>query len=341
MQFTFSEPPVWNTDALNEPTHEPSLLWVNLSSMKLRDEVPITSVPSTSSMPLSSMHPTMKYPCRQLPTWLQSYKNFCHGLLLTLQTKPQGILPQGGCHQSLQDPDPPSEEEGSQWSGNMDSATPALTVTLMPSDDPCASTFTPAFPILPAPKTMQVVSVSPIHQPKTSLQPKPPELSKELLWLQEKLTAALEHLLTVRTALNLHWWELDLQVELSRLQNDAQFNEAIREAMACQLSTAVALKEAYKSNVMVLDWEAKVEEGRECQAFAEAFLPVIWMCLPETHGTFMYPPQLLTSDVPLAALMGMTTMAQLQAMEGIMTTPKTTPTVPVTSAAPSSGKCWW
>ena len=43
--LTFSEPPVWNTDALSEPTHGLSLLWVNLSSMKPGDEVPITLVP--------------------------------------------------------------------------------------------------------------------------------------------------------------------------------------------------------------------------------------------------------------------------------------------------------
>ena len=36
MQFTFSEPPVWNMDALSKPAHEPLLLWVNLSSVKLR-----------------------------------------------------------------------------------------------------------------------------------------------------------------------------------------------------------------------------------------------------------------------------------------------------------------
>ena len=54
----------------------------------------------------------------------------------------------------------------------------------------------------------------------------------------------------------------------------------------------------------------------------------------------MYPLQLLTGDVLLAVLMGMTTMAQLQAMEGITATPKATPE-PETPAAPLDGKCWW
>ena len=50
----------------------------------------------------------------------------------------------------------------------------------------------------------------------------------------------------------------------------------------------------------------------------------MWVCLAEAQETFMYPLQLLTGNALLAALMGMTTMAQLQAMEGIVTTPKAT-----------------
>ena len=105
-------------------------------------------------------------------------------------------------------------------------------------------------------------------------------------------------------------------MELSRCLNDAQFDMAMREAMAHHSTTAIALKEAYKSNVMVLEWEAKAE-GKECQAFAEAFWAVMW--------ALMHPLQLLTSDVPLAALMGMTNVAQLQAMEGIIATLNVTP----------------
>ena len=39
----------------------------------------------------------------------------------------------------------------------------------------------------------------------------------------------------------------------------------------------------------------------------------------------MYPLQLLTADMPLVALMGMTTMAQLEAMEGLTAPPNVTP----------------
>ena len=66
---------------------------------------------------------------------------------------------------------------------------------------------------------------------------------------------ALEYLLTMRATLNLHQQELDLQVELSKCLNSTQFNVAMREAMAHHSTTAAALKEAYKSNIMVLEWE--------------------------------------------------------------------------------------
>ena len=95
-------------------------------------------------------------------------------------------------------------------------------------------------------------------------------------------------------------------MELLRCLNDAQFDKAGREATAHCSTTATALEEAYKSNIMVLEEEAKADEGRDCQAFAEAFWAVMQACPPEAQRTLMYPLQLLSSDVPLAALMGMT-----------------------------------
>ena len=63
---------------------------------------------------------------------------------------------------------------------------------------------------------------------------------------------------------------MDLQVELSRQLNDTQFDKAMREAVAYHSTAAAALEEAYKSNVMVLEWEAKVEEEKEHQHQASA-----------------------------------------------------------------------
>ena len=90
--------------------------------------------------------------------------------------------------------------------------------------------------------------------------------------------------------------------------------------------------------------------------FAEAFWAVMWAYPPKAQGTFMYPLQLLTGNVLLATIMRMTTAAQLQAMEGVATTPKVTPqlatmgrellltasspTVPGMPAPPSRTKQW-
>ena len=187
-----------NMDALSKPTCEPSLLWVNLFSIKLRDEVPNALVPSCPQChPPSCILP-------QVSLWgsyqhdHRATKTLSWTTLNTSDQVPGHITPR----RSLWGPDPlPRRRVPGKQSA--DTATPAPAVTLMPSDDPCASTITPALPISPASKTIQVVSVSPVHQPKTSLQPKPAELWEELLQLQEKLTVALEWLLTMRPALNL------------------------------------------------------------------------------------------------------------------------------------------
>ena len=221
MWFTFPELPVWNTATPSQPTCEPLLLQVNLSSMKPRDETPIGLVPLIASMPLSSMQHAMEHPSEIATSMTVELQE------LLLQAMPNTSDPVPGHPAPRRLPSvtlgfwPLTEEEGSQQSERIDSATPALAVTLMPGDDPCTSTITSASPVSPAPKTIQVVSVSPVCQPKISLWPKLAELSEELLQLQEKLTAALEYLLTVRGAVDLRWQELDLQVELSKHLNDA------------------------------------------------------------------------------------------------------------------------
>ena len=103
MQFTFSEPPVWNMDALGKPTCEPSLLQVYLSNMKLGDEASIASVPM-SSMPPSSMHPTTKYPCEAASSMTTELQELLSWAMLDTSDLTQGILLQGGHSQSLQGP---------------------------------------------------------------------------------------------------------------------------------------------------------------------------------------------------------------------------------------------
>ena len=68
--------------------------------------------------------------------------------------------------------------------------------------------------------------------------------------------------------------------------------------------------------MLMLECEAKVEEGWDCQAFMEAFGATLQACPPETHGALMYPQQLLISDVPLAAILGMIATTWLQGVTG-------------------------
>ena len=255
MWLTCPESPVWYMATPGESTHEPSLLQVNLSSMKLRDEMPFTLVPLTASMlpSSSSMHPAAEHPSETATSITTDLEELLSWAATdTSDSVPGHTAPQRSLSVTLGS-QPLTEEEGSQQSGSTDSATPAPAVTLTPGNDPCASTITPALPVSPAPKTIQMASVYPICQPRISLWPKPAELSEELLQLQEKLTAALECHLTMRATVDLHQWELDLQVELSRHLNNAQFNEAMREGMACHSTTATALEEAYKNNIMALE----------------------------------------------------------------------------------------
>ena len=49
----------------------------------------------------------------------------------------------------------------------------------------------------------------------------------------------------------------------------------------------------------------------------EAFGAAIQPCLPENWGTLLYPIQLLTSNMPLATLIGMSAAAQLWAVADV------------------------
>ena len=63
MQYTFSEPLVWNMAIPSEPTCEPLLLQVNLSSVKPKDETPFAVVPLTSlNATLLHVHPAVEHP---------------------------------------------------------------------------------------------------------------------------------------------------------------------------------------------------------------------------------------------------------------------------------------
>ena len=56
------------------------------------------------------------------------------------------------------------------------------------------------------------------------------------------------------------------------------------------------------------------EERPAHQAFLETFNVAIGACPPENQGALLHPLQLLTSNVPLGALLGISATTQLQAV---------------------------
>ena len=92
--------------------------------------------------------------------------------------------------------------------------------------------------------------------------------------------------------------------------------------------------------MLALECEAKATVEWDHQAFAEAFRVAVQACPPESCGALLYPLQVLAGDVPLAAILGISATAQLQAIAGrrLVTTPPT-PSVSGTPALQVGGKC--
>ena len=79
---------------------------------------------------------------------------------------------------------------------------------------------------------------------------------------------------------------------------------------------------------------------RDHQAFVEASGVALWACPPKTSGAVMCPLQLLTGNVLLAAILGMSAATQLQAVAGRELMPAAS--IPSVSemAAPLMGAKW-
>ena len=129
-----------------------SLLQVSLSRMKLRYETPIALVPLIASMPPSSVHPTTEYPSKTATSMTVELQELLSWAIPdTSDPVPDHTAPRRlqsvtlGSHLL-------TEEEGFHQSESMDSTTPSPAVTLMPSDDPCASTIILELPVSLHPK---------------------------------------------------------------------------------------------------------------------------------------------------------------------------------------------
>ena len=106
-------------------------------------------------------------------------------------------------------------------------------------------------------------------------------------------------------------WLNEAQAIKAIKEAEVHHKATIKEAEMCCTTTASVLQQTHRKNMLTLECEVKLEEGQDYQAFVEAFEAALWACPPETHGALMYPLLLLTSDVPLAAILGMMATTQL------------------------------
>ena len=197
-------------------------------------------------------------------------------------------------------------------------------------------------PSMPAAsKILDVASISP---GAVSIPPRasPPGLHDEVLWLQGVMNEALEWLLMTRAILNSHQRELAWNANIARCQNEDLTTKAIKEAEVQHAATIreaeatineaethhkIAIKEAethhatqahnlqqsHEESVLKMEWEVLVQEGCDCQAFAEACDTALWACPLKAHGVLMYPLLLLTGNVLLVTMLATTPHWPLQA----------------------------
>ena len=103
---------------------------------------------------------------------------------------------------------------------------------------------------------------------------------------------------------------------------------------------ACTLQKVHQESTLAQECQVMEEERLACQAFVEAFGVAMGSCLPESQGALLYPLQLLTGNVLLAALLRMSVTAQLW----VMTDEKPAPTAPIPRvlgmpAPPTGMKC--
>ena len=180
----------------------------------------------------------------------------------------------------------------------------------------------------PASKTLTVASVPSTPQSGTCPRADPGTLSEEVLQLQREMNAAMGQLLTTRASMGSHQRRLVSNTETTLHQNEAKAAKAIKEAKAqcaamiwdAEATCTVIIREAetacvghthilqqsHGESMQDLEHEAIDKEGWDCQSFLEACRAALQACPPEAHRVFMFPLQLVTGNMSLAALLATT-----------------------------------
>ena len=144
-----------------------------------------------------------------------------------------------------------------------DSAIPVPQVAT-PGDTTSLTHAVPQLLQLNLPQTPEMVSIFFISQHQTPPRVGPARLTDELLQLQERMNVTLEQLLTTWATMDSHHKELELNTELAACLNKVQAIEAIKEAEVCHTTATCILQQTHWENVLMLEHEARVEEGQDC-----------------------------------------------------------------------------
>ena len=197
---------------------------------------------------------------------------------------------------------------------------------------------------------LEAASILPTPQFQTSSRADPANLTDEVLQLQGEMNVALELLLMTKATMDSHQRNLVLNANIVMHKNEAQATEALKEVEVCYAAVikeveahwvihACALEKSHKESMLELEHEAIVEEVWDHLVFLEACGAVLWACPPEACGVLMYTLQLLTGNVPLAAILGMlATTLQLATAGGELMSTASPPSVSETPALPTGIK---
>ena len=212
----------------------------------------------------------------------------------------------------------------------------------------------------PASKTLTVASIPSTPQSEAHLRADPGALLEEVLRLQREINVAMGQLLTTRATMDSDQRRLVSNTETALHQNEGKTAKAIKEAKACCTATildteamsAAAIREAetacadhahtleqsHRESMQDIVCEAIEKEGWDHQSFLDVCGVALQACPPEAHEVLMYPLQLLTGNMSLAALLVTTPQPATAIGKPVPTTPPLT--MSETPAPPMATKQW-
>ena len=128
-------------------------------------------------------------------------------------------------------------------------------------------------------------------------------------------------------------WDMEAKYADAIGEAETKCAVTIREAEATCVDLACTLQQLHRESMQNIEREVIEDEGWDHQSFLSTCGMALQVCPPEAHGVLMYPLQLLTGNMSMAALLVTTT--QLATTMG--TYPHIYPTSSVSGTCTSNG----